>query len=131
MCTRIVKKILDKDAENHERVKMLISYDNNRAEELIVHNKLCDLLAEQHDKEASGKDKMFKFCRIVDHKGPLKSGDSECDGSCHNIKIEWEDTGVATWEPLSIIGKCDPVTCAVHWKEMLHGCPNKAKGLSC
>ena len=123
MCAKIVKKILDKDAENHECVKTLISHNNDRVEELIVCNKLFDLVAKQHDEEASGEDKIFTFQRIVDHKGPLKPGDSECDRSCHNIKIEWEDAGVTTWEPLTIIGKCNPVTCAACRKE--HGLLNK------
>ena len=102
---------------------MLISYNNNRVEELIAHNKLCNLVAEQHNKEASGEDKIFTFCHIVDHKGPVKPQDSEYNGSCCNIKIEQEDAGVATWKPLTIIGKCDPVTCAVYAKE--HGLLNK------
>ena len=102
---------------------MLISYDDNRVEELIAYNQLCNLVAKQHDKEESGKDKIFTFCHIVDHKGPLKPGDSEYNGSHCNIKIEWEDAGVATWEPLTVIGKCNPVTCAVCAKE--HGLLNK------
>ena len=53
----------------------------------------------------------------MDHKGPLKAGDSEYNGSRHNVKIEWEDAGVTTWEPLTVIGKCDPVTCAAYAKE--------------
>ena len=32
-------------------------------------------------------------------------------------KIEWEDAEVTTWEPLTIIAKCNPVTCAVYAKE--------------
>ena len=96
---------------------MLISYDDDRVEELIAHNELCDLVAEQHDKEGSGEDKVFTFCRIFDHKGPLKAGDSKCNGSCYNVKIEWENAGETTWEPLTIIGKCNPVKCAVYAKE--------------
>ena len=99
---KIVKKIHDKDAENHERIKMLISYDDDRVEELISYNELCDLVAEQHDREASVKDEVFTFRRIVDHKGPLKAGDSEYNGSHYNVKIEWEDAGVTTWEPLTV-----------------------------
>ena len=36
----------------------------------------------------------------------LKAGDSECNGSRYNIKIEWD-----------VIGKCNPVMCAVYAKE--------------
>ena len=102
---------------------MLISYNDNRVEELIAYNELCNLVAKQHDKQASGDDKIYTFCRIVDHKGPLRPGDSEYHGSCCNVKIEWEDAGVTIWEPLTVIGKCDPVTCAAYAKE--HGILNK------
>ena len=47
------------------------------------------------------------------------AGDSECTGHWCNIQIEWEDAGNATWEPLTIMGKCDPVTCDACAKE--HG----------
>ena len=66
---------------------MLISYDDDRVKELIAYNELCNLVAEQHDKEASGKDEIFTFHRIVDHKGLLKPGDSEYNGSRYNVKI--------------------------------------------
>ena len=122
---KIVKKILDQDAKNHNRIKMLTSYDDNRVKELIAYNELWNLVAEQHDKEASGEDKIFTFCRVVDHKGPLKPGDSEYNGSCYNVKIEWEDAGVTTWEPLTVIGKCDSVTCAAYAKE--NGLLNKPR----
>ena len=102
---------------------MLISYDNDRVKELIAYDKLCNLVAEQHDNEASGEDEIFTFHRVVDHKGPLKPGDSEHNRSCYNVKIEWEDAGVTTWEPLTVIGKCNPVTCAVYAKE--HGLLNE------
>ena len=96
---------------------MLILYDDDRVEELMACNKLCNLVAKQHNKEASGEDEIFTFCRIVDHKGLLKPGDSEYNGSRCNVKIEWEDARVTTWEPLTVIGQCNPVTCAVYAKE--------------
>ena len=59
---KIVKKTHDKDAENHEHIKMLILYDDDRVEELISYNELCNLVAKQHNKEeASGEDEMFTF----------------------------------------------------------------------
>ena len=118
-CVRatIAKKIHNKDAENHEQIKMLIFYNDDGVEELIAYNKLCKLVAKQYDKEATGEDKIFTFGRIADHKGPLKPGNSEHNRLRYNVKIEWEDAGVNAWEPLTVIGKCDPVTCAVYAKE--------------
>ena len=59
------QKTLDRDAENHERIEMLISHDNDRVEELIAHNKSCNLVAKQHDKEASGEDTIFTFHCVI------------------------------------------------------------------
>ena len=52
---KITKKIKDKDAENHQWIKMLLSYDDNRIEELILYNELCNIVADQHEKEAQGE----------------------------------------------------------------------------
>jgi hypothetical protein len=68
---------------------VLVSYDNDKIEELITYNELCDLVSEQHDKEAFGDDDMFTFRRIVDHQGPLKPSDPEYNGSSYNVKVKW------------------------------------------
>ena len=71
----IVKKTLDCDAENHERVKMPLSHDDGHVEEVTSYNKPCDIVAEQHDKEASGEEEMCAFDKILNHQGPLHPGD--------------------------------------------------------
>ena len=108
----IVKKILDRDAENHERIKMLLSYDDGRVEEVISYNELCDIVAEQHDKEASGQEEMFTFTEILDHQGPLRPRDPRYKGSKWNVKVKWSD-GSVTWEPLGGIAKTDFATLAL------------------
>eukprot|EP00977_Amphora_coffeiformis_P026244 scaffold25065_cov102-Amphora_coffeaeformis.AAC.1 len=40
---KIVKKILDRDAVNHERIKMLITYDDDKIKEIVAYNELCDI----------------------------------------------------------------------------------------
>eukprot|EP00977_Amphora_coffeiformis_P012602 scaffold3161_cov146-Amphora_coffeaeformis.AAC.2 len=37
---KIVKKILDRDAENHERIKMLITYDDDKVKEIVAYNEV-------------------------------------------------------------------------------------------
>ncbi len=112
----ITKKILDKDADNHQRIKMLLSYDDGRIEEVISYNELCDLVAEQDDAEANGETDMFTFREILEFEGPLKKSDSNYMGSSYNVKVAWTD-GSITWEPLSMMIKCDPVTLAQFAKE--------------
>ena len=43
--------------------------------------------------------------------GPLKPNDKHYKGSMYNVLVQWED-GSETYEPLAIIMKDDPVTCA-------------------
>ena len=43
----IVKKVTDNDAQNHSKIKMLLSCDEGRVEEVMSHNKLCDIVEEQ------------------------------------------------------------------------------------
>ena len=71
---KIVKKILDHDAKNQERIKMLILHDNDRVKELIAYNELCNLVAKQHDKGASEKDKIVALCRNCGSQGSFEAG---------------------------------------------------------
>ena len=115
---KIIKKIMDRDADNHERIKMLLSYDDGRVEELMSYNELCDIVAEQHDKELAGDADVFTFREITDHQGPLRSGSPNYKGSSYNVKVLWED-GSETWEPLGAMIGADAVTVAAYAKE--HG----------
>jgi hypothetical protein len=88
---KIVKKVLDRNAANHERIKMLISYDDGKVEEIVSYNELCDIVAEQHDDEMFGIKDLFTFREIIDHEGPLLPGDKRYKGSKYNVKVIWED----------------------------------------
>ena len=45
------------------------------------------------------------------HQVPLQSSDKDYKGSSFNVLLEWE-TGKTTYEPLDLIARDDPVTCA-------------------
>eukprot|EP00977_Amphora_coffeiformis_P026834 scaffold30971_cov111-Amphora_coffeaeformis.AAC.1 len=79
---KIVQKILDRDAENHERIKMLITYDDDKIEEIVAYNELCDIVAEQHEKELNGEADLFTFVDILDHEGPLRPTDCRTTSRC-------------------------------------------------
>ena len=59
---------------------------------------------------------LYRFRAIIGHQGPLLASDSDWKGSKYNVQVEWE-TGVISFEPLSIIAAVDPVTCAAYAKE--------------
>jgi hypothetical protein len=61
-------------------------------------------------------DIICKFKSIVSHQGPITSNHPDYNGSTYNLLIEWEN-GEITKEPLQVIAKDDPVTCAIYAKE--------------
>ena len=73
------------------------------------------------EKENQDDETVYKFRAITDHHGPLKRDDPNYNGSLYNVMVEWE-TGEITKEPLPIIAKDDPATCAAYAKEhnLLH-----------
>ena len=111
---KIVKKIHDRDADNHQRIKMLVSYDDDKVEEIVSYNELCDLVAEQHDKEEAGD--LFGFRETLNHEGPMRPSDPNYKGSSYNVEVLWDD-GTKTWEPLAVMISCDPATLAAYAKE--------------
>jgi hypothetical protein len=80
-----------------------LSLDEDAREEVINYNQLLDYLARDND-----NDIVWKFKRIVSHQGPITSN--------HPDYIEWEN-GETTKEPLQVIAKDDPVTCAIYAKD--------------
>jgi hypothetical protein len=107
---RIVDLIDKHDNEvmsNPERVKFLCAMDESGREELLSYNQVMDYLHKDLENPT-----LWRFKRIVSHQGPLKQYDKDYKGSLYIVMIEWEG-GEVTMEPLSIIAKDDPVTCAI------------------
>ena len=92
-------------------VKFRAVNDAGTVEDVVTYNQLLDKLEEE-----DGQDDVWKFTAIEDHEGPLTPNDERYKGSSWNVKIAW-DNGEITWEPLAIIAKEDPVTCAIYGKE--------------
>jgi len=67
-------------------------------------------------KSSDNKDGESRFKSLEGHYGPLRKGDLEYKGSSWNVKVNWEN-GSMTYEPLHLIAKCDPVTCALYASE--------------
>jgi hypothetical protein len=91
--------------------------DQDGREELMSYNQVMDYLNRDLENPV-----LWKFKRIETHQAPLKPHDKDYKGSLYNVLIEWEG-GEISAEPLSIIAKDDPVTCAIYAKENnLLGC---------
>jgi Reverse transcriptase (RNA-dependent DNA polymerase) len=107
----LIEKHDDLINNNPERIKFLCSLDQDGREELLTYNQVLDYLNKDLENPI-----VWKFKRIVSHQGPLKPHDKQYKGSLYNVMIEWEG-GEVTAEPLNIIAKDDPVTCAIYAKE--------------
>ena len=81
----------------------------------MSYNQLMDYIQKGTDAEED-PDSLFKFRDIVAHQGPLESTDPNHKGSKYNVMVEWE-SGEVTYEPLTLISKDDPITCAVYAKK--------------
>ena len=81
----------------------------------MSYSQLMDYIQKGTDAEED-PDSLFKFRDIVAHQGPLESIDPNHKGSKYNVMVEWE-SGEVTYEPLTLISKDDPITCAVYAKK--------------
>ena len=107
------------DIDDHgpplEDIKFKLQINKDQAEEIMSYNQLMDYIQKGTDAEED-PDSLFKFRDIVAHKGPLESIDPDQKGSKYNVMVEWE-SGEVTYEPLTLISKDDPITCAVYAKK--------------
>ena len=114
---RHMAKIIDIDdhGQTLEDIKFRLKINKDQAEEIMSYNQLMDYIQKGTDAEED-PDSLFKVRDIVAHQGPLESTDPNHKGSKYNVMVEWE-SGEVTYEPLTLISKDDPITCAVYAKK--------------
>jgi hypothetical protein len=121
---RIVKAICDhqEDIDKHaHRVKFLVQGRNKTIEQILTYHNIIEHIQRNNSEEDDASNQFLKFRDITAHQGPLRHNDPQYKGSSYNVLVKWED-GECTYEPLSIIAKDDPVTCALYAKNnnLLH-----------
>ena len=114
---RHMAKVIDIDdhGQTLEDIKFKLKINKDQDEEIMSYNQLMDYIQKGTDAEED-PDSLFKFRDIVAHQGPLESTDPNHKGSKYNVMVEWE-SGEVTYEPLTLISKDDPITCAVYAKK--------------
>ena len=114
---RHMAKVIDIDdhGQTLEDIKFKLKMNKDQTEEIMSYNQLMDYIQKGTDAEED-PDSLFKFRDIVAHQGPLESTDPNHKGSKYNVMVEWE-SGEVTYEPLTLISKDDPITCAVYAKK--------------
>ena len=113
---RHMAKIIDMDDHGQplEDIKFKFKINKDQAEEIMSYNQI-DYIQKGTDAEED-PDSLFKSRDIVENQGPLESTDPDHKGSKYNLMVEWE-SGEVTYEPLTLISKDDPITCAVYAKK--------------
>ena len=106
---------IDDHGQTLEDITFKLKINKDQAEEIMSYNQLMDYIQKGTDAEED-PDSLFKFRDIVAHQGPLESTDPNHKGSKYNVMVEWE-SGEVTYEPLTLISKDDPITCAVYAKK--------------
>ena len=99
---KVVRKILDQDADNHSKIKFLLSLGDGQLEEIISYNELSDLVVEAQESKESGQWELLTYSALLDHQGPLKPHDPNYHGSSYNVLVSWDD-GTQIWEPLNLM----------------------------
>ena len=114
---RHVAKIIDIDDHGQplEDIKFKLKINKDQAEIIMSYNQLMDYVQKGTDAEED-PDSLFKFKDIVAHQGPLESTDPDHKESKYKVMVDWE-SGEVTYEPLALISKDDPITCAVYAKK--------------
>ena len=102
---------IDDHGQSLENIKFKLKINKDQAVEIMSYNQLMDYIQKGTDAEED-PDSLFKFRDIVAHQGPLESTDPNHKRSKYNVMVEWE-SGEVTYEPLTLISKDDPITCAV------------------
>ena len=117
---RISRKILD-DGEREDpvadNIKFLLKIDGPEADQIIGYNYVLDQLNTHLENDLNDDgEQLWQFKQITAHQGPLKADDANYKGSPWNVLVEWE-TGETTYEPLHVIAKDDPATCAAYARQ--------------
>jgi hypothetical protein len=90
---------------------------HGKLEEIIAYNELSDVIECQHEAELHSPDSAsWAFKEITEHQGPLTPSDRRYKGSSYNVLVHWEG-GSETFDPLSVMAKEDPITCAKYAKD--------------
>ena len=91
ICAKVTCKILDHDAENHQRIKFLINVGDVAYEEIMAYNELSDIIEHQVEAKMHGKLDTWMLHDILAHEGPLSPHSPRYNGSLFNVRIRWSD----------------------------------------
>jgi hypothetical protein len=90
-----------------------IKYDRNQVEDTMAYN---DIINHIHRDQLEEDGQVWKFRRILAHRGPLTHRDPDYKRCKYNVSIEWEN-GEITEESLRWMIQEDPITMAEYARD--------------
>jgi hypothetical protein len=110
---KIVERIELSEQERMKHPEMIKfrALVNDKYEEVVAYNDILDYIED----DEYFTDGLWKFEKILDHRGPFKPRDPRYRGSAYEVLLLWS-TGEQTWEPIKNL-KTDPITLAIYAKE--------------
>ena len=111
---KIIEQIKSDDDQrtNDPRfIKFRCTVNDGEFEDIVTYVDIINHI-EKDDDECNN----WKFKSINGHEGTLSKEDHNYKGLRFNLLINW-DAGERTYEPLDLIAKDDPVSCAVYAKK--------------
>ena len=114
MRLRVVEAIdeVDRNLNNSNAViRFRAANKDGSYEEIQSMQQILDKIGEEDDSE-----QLWKLRSVDGHQGPLSQSEPDYKGSKFNLCISWANREV-TWEPLTVMGKSDPVTVALYGRD--------------
>ena len=85
--TKVIHKVLDHDAHDHQQSKVLLSLGDSALEEPIAYNELSDLISKQSHQMPDGTTPLLGFSQLTAHQAPLQKEDPHYKGSSWNVYV--------------------------------------------
>ncbi len=111
MKQKIIEHQHPNDPETPDNVRFLVTFDQDKADEIVTYTEVLDHINREIERDLDPGEQLWRFKGIVGQEGLLRANMPSYKGSMYNVMVAWED-GTQTFEPLDVIAKDDPVTCA-------------------
>lgn len=124
----------DLETGPEDRAKYLLSVGDDRYDEVMSHREML-----YHLDRDPGEERLWSFERLDGHDGPLLPGHPSYMGCPWNVHVIWQGGAATSWEPLSVVARDDPLSCAAYardqglldtgfWEEILRDAKTRHHG---
>ena len=106
----VIEQLPLDDVEDEDSIQYVVKLGGGAREDVMTYGQIVNALTKQYERDyetMENGERHWTFRTIGDHRKK---------GNTWEVLVNWDD-GSATWEPLSVIAKDDPVTVAAYAKD--------------